>query len=68
MKPIFALLLSLALLPGGAGATAVNGVEIKPGAKVELVFFTAEDCSYCTRWKNGNKEAFLKWAQKSNVA
>ena len=68
MKYLFALLLSLAMLPAGAGATAVNGVEIKPGAKVELVFFTAEDCSYCTRWKSSNKDAFLKWAQKSNVA
>ena len=67
MKLLLALALSLAVLPAIAQTRAVNGVDIKPGAKVEVIFFTAEDCSYCTRWKNANKDEFLKWAQKSNV-
>lgn len=68
MKQLLALALSLAMLPAIAETRAVNGIEIKPGAKVEVVFFTAEDCSYCNRWKSSSKDDFLKWAQKSNVA
>lgn len=68
MKHLIALVLWLAMAPAIADTRAVNGVEIKRGAKVEVVFFTAEDCSYCTRWKNSNKDDLLKWAKKSNVA
>lgn len=51
-------------LPAGA-QSLVNNVEVKRGAKVDLVFYTADDCRYCEQWKRAAKDDTLKWAEKS---
>jgi hypothetical protein len=65
------ILVGAALLAAAMPALAdqtVNGVKVPRGAKVEIVFFTAEDCKYCAQWKKESKEDALKWARAHGVA
>jgi hypothetical protein len=68
MRHLVAVVLWLAMSAAIADTRTVNGVEIRPGAKIDVVFFTADDCSYCNRWKKSSRDDFLKWAEKSKVA
>jgi hypothetical protein len=58
----------LALFHWSAFATDVNGVRIAPGAKVDVVFYTAVDCRYCNDWKRQSKNAALDNLKKARVA
>lgn len=59
--------LAALVLPAHAQQT-INGVTVQKGAKVDLVFFTADDCKYCAEWKRESKGDALKWAQAKSVA
>jgi hypothetical protein len=64
------LLLCLALLGLAAPAQSeqtINGVKIQKGAKVELVYFTADDCKYCAQWKRESYEDAIKWTKDRAV-
>lgn len=51
-----------AAFESAAQGTLVNNVEVRPGARVDLVFYTAEDCVWCKRWKDSGKADAVKWA------
>ncbi len=64
------MLLAAALFALSASAPAdqtINGVKVQRGAKVDLVYFTADDCKYCQQWKAESKEDALKWTKERSV-
>ena len=52
----------------GMAQQQVNGVPVAKGAKVEVVFYTADDCKYCNEWKRQSKASALEDLRKANVA
>lgn len=58
----FWLAMLAAAFESAAQGTVVNNVEVRPGARVDLVFYTAEDCSWCRRWKDSGRADAVKWA------
>ena len=65
-KLILGVALLALVLPAHADQT-INGVKVQRGAKVDIVFFTADDCKYCAQWKKESKEDALKWTQGKSV-
>ncbi len=51
-----------AAFESAAQGTLVSNVEVRPGARVDLVFYTAVDCVWCKRWKDSGKADAVKWA------
>ena len=69
MIPRFLVAAVLACIAStGMAQQQVNGVPIAKGAKVEVVFYTADDCKYCTQWKQQSKASALEDMKKSRVA
>jgi hypothetical protein len=65
------MLLAVSLLALSASAPAdptVNGVKVQRGAKVDLVYFTAEDCKYCAQWKRESYEDAMTWTKERSVS
>lgn len=66
IRPILFLFAAMAFqAPGLAAPQKVNNVEIAPGASVALVFYTADNCDWCAKWKAHGKADALQWAGKA---
>lgn len=46
-----------------AWGSPVNNVEVAPGARVDVVFYTADDCEWCAKWKAHGRSDLLKRAE-----
>ena len=73
MRKLLAGMVVLGMTLFGLAAPAqaddtVNGVKIARGAKIDIVYFSADDCKYCDQWQQQSKESALKWTAARKVA
>ena len=62
---VLAFVAIAALSVAQAAPEKVNNVEIAPGASVALVFYTADNCEWCAKWKAHGKADAVQWAEKA---